>query len=511
MLELPKHLLATGGGIAAIGAIVVATWNYIAIGWKYLVGLVIGTAILKDDAGEAAMAYAFSKAIRSPLGMRLFGGFETYVHPKRWSETICYEAMSADPFLVRCGRQFALMSLLGKDISGNEIGSYDSYNTVKVRYIRRCFNIDKFVSDAIEYYNFEKRQRNGDTTQKKNHIHRFKIVRFSGQSGALGKLEENGSSKGGDVPSPSTKDSSRLDRMIMLGVFKLLKWSRDDLQMKPEDGQSPFTGYPFPDEVGEAIKELNGWLANEKWFRSKSIPWRRGWLLHGIPGTGKSTLTRALGMAFDLPVYIFDLSGMTNNDFVASWEKMLSNTPCIALIEDIDAEFDGRRYVGSNNANSTLPHLTFDCLLNCISGVKQADGVFLIVTTNHIEKLDPALGIPDKDGKSSRPGRIDKAIHLGLMAESQRLLLAKHILSDYPESVEQTVKDGEGETAAQFQNRCAQLALSKFWKDDKFLTKVKEYNEVMHFGGPNDDLISALENAPILKPKQNVGVDKSRD
>jgi SpoVK/Ycf46/Vps4 family AAA+-type ATPase len=183
-------------------------------------------------------------------------------------------------------------------------------------------------------------------------------------------------------------------------------------------------------------------------------------------------------MSFDLPVYIFDLAGMTNDDLVRSWDEMMSNTPCIALIEDIDNIFDGRQYVGSTNPN--IPHLTFDCLLNCISGVKQADGVFLIVTTNHLEKLDPAIGIPDTNGKSTRPGRIDKALHLGLMAEEQRLMLAKHILSDYPELVDETVKLGEGETAAQFQARCAHLALSKFWEEGKVIAK-DSYEEVMHF------------------------------
>ena len=258
----------------------------------------------------------------------------------------------------------------------------------------------------------------------------------------------------------------------MTGAYRLLKWTREDLQMKPEEGQSPFTGYPFPDEVGEAITELQCWLANEKWFRSKSIPWRRGWLLHGPPGTGKSTLVRALAMTFDLPVYIFDLSSMNNNDFIRGWDNMMSNTPCIALLEDFDAVFNGREYVGS--VSQGVPHLTYDCILNAISGVKQADGVFLVVTTNHVEKMDVALGIPNAQGKSTRPGRIDKAIHLDNMARPQRLLLAKHILSDYPELVDETVEAGEGETAAQFQSRCAQLALSKFWTDDKFKNRTIE-------------------------------------
>lgn len=477
-----KSMLVSGGGLAAVAAGIIAAWGYIKNIGRYFVGIFIGTSVLKDEAGDAAMAYAFSRAIKSPIGLRIFGGYETYVHPKRWAETVAYEGMTSDPILVRYGRQFALVSLRGNNGVGDvNIGETGRGNTIVVRYFRWFFDIEKFTIEAIDFYNSEKRQRNGDKHKPKRH-NRFKIIRFSGRGGHM-EDDSRKSPPDGYPGNSVAKEVSSVENLIMTGVYRLLHWTREDLQMKPEEGQSAFTGYPFPDEVKEAITELQCWLANEKWFRSKSIPWRRGWLLYGPPGTGKSTLVRALGMHFDLPVYIFDLSSMTNNDFVKSWEQMMTNTPCIPLIEDMDAVFNGREYVGSISPG--VPHLTFDCILNCISGVKAADGVFLVVTTNHIEKMDPALGIPDMNGKSTRPGRIDKAINLGPMAKPQRLLLANHILSDYLELVDETVELGEGETAAQFQSRCAAIALSKFWKDDKFKNRTIE---VMHFDNSDASL-----------------------
>jgi ATP-dependent 26S proteasome regulatory subunit len=112
--------------------------------------------------------------------------------------------------------------------------------------------------------------------------------------------------------------------------------------------------------------------------------------------------------------------------------------------------------------------LTFDCLLNTISGVKNGDGVLLCVTTNSITDLDPALGIPNGiNDSSTRPGRIDRAVELVDMQEPERRKVANYILKDCSVDIEQLLKNTNGETAAQFQSRCTSLALSQFWKTNK--------------------------------------------
>ena len=91
--------------------------------------------------------------------------------------------------------------------------------------------------------------------------------------------------------------------------------------------------------------------------------------------------------------------------------------------QDIDAIFNGR----VNRLRDGEGGLTFDCFLNCLSGVKEANGVLVIITTNHPEVLDHALGKPDEErGKmSTRPGRIDYTLELGPLDEACRQRIAE--------------------------------------------------------------------------------------
>lgn len=274
--------------------------------------------------------------------------------------------------------------------------------------------------------------------------------------------------------------------------YKLLGISQDELGRELKSGGNALDNLFFPDEVKELIKIIGLWVKSKVWYNEKSIPWKRGWLLYGPPGTGKTALARAFAEDLDLPIYFFSLAQMSNNELIRAWQSMQLNVPCIALIEDIDNVFDKRKNIAQNsflfNAysnnrednnhddnddNKIRTPLTFDTLLNCIDGVDKSDGVFTIITTNDITKIDEAIGQPKllDDGThefvSTRPGRIDRAIELTYMSNENKLKMAEKILSDFPlklDEIRKHIEKNNTETPAQFQEICAQIALQEYWK-----------------------------------------------
>jgi hypothetical protein len=236
-----------------------------------------------------------------------------------------------------------------------------------------------------------------------------------------------------------------------------VNWNKEDLGQPLQ--KSPLEHLALNDNCLEAINEAKRWIKSENWFKEHLVPHKRGWLLYGKPGTGKTSFIRGLAQELNIPILIFDLSTMSNKDFQDNWSSILGKTPCIVLFEDLDAIFDKRL-----NMSKIPGALTFDCFLNCIDGIENTDGVFIIVTTNKIESMDPAIGIPNENNISTRPGRIDRAIEMTNPDQNGRRKIANRILKDFSSERDKIVKEGDNDTGAQFQERCARLALKLFWE-----------------------------------------------
>jgi len=141
------------------------------------------------------------------------------------------------------------------------------------------------------------------------------------------------------------------------------------------------------------IVDLDEFRSNKQWYTTRGLSYKRGYLFHGPPGSGKSSLAAAIAGHLKRNIYSLSLSTEKMNDLQLL--HLVSSVPRngILLIEDIDALFMQRE-----KTEDASRFLTFSGLLNALDGVCLRDGLIVIMTTNHIEKLDPAL---------IRPGRID--------------------------------------------------------------------------------------------------------
>ncbi|RDW90933.1 hypothetical protein BP5796_02098 [Coleophoma crateriformis] len=138
-------------------------------------------------------------------------------------------------------------------------------------------------------------------------------------------------------------------------------------------------------------------------YRSRSMPYRRGYLFYGPPGTGKSSLSTALGGEFGLDLYEVKVPSVAND---SDLEQMFQEIPpqCIVLLEDIDAVWSDRESETQDANGAARSGCTLSGLLNVLDGVGSQEGRVVIMTTNKPERLDSAL---------VRPGRVDMKVWLG--------------------------------------------------------------------------------------------------
>ncbi|KAI1474203.1 BCS1 N terminal-domain-containing protein [Daldinia eschscholtzii] len=221
----------------------------------------------------------------------------------------------------------------------------------------------------------------------------------------------------------------------------------------------------------QVLADINEYLHPEtpKWYSNRGIPLRRGYLFHGPPGTGKTSLSFALAGIFGLDIHVISLlePSLTEEDL----SNLFATLPrrCIVLLEDIDTaglrrpilnQFDEEasqsepqdgtaKPTASKTSSSNGPRdwkvrdlaralkkegesdqkvgISLSGLLNAIDGVASQEGRVLIMTTNTPEQLDDAL---------IRPGRVDLQVAFSNATQDQaRELFVRMYEEDQPSSL----------------------------------------------------------------------------
>jgi len=170
------------------------------------------------------------------------------------------------------------------------------------------------------------------------------------------------------------------------------------------------------------LADARGFLSSAEWYQDVGIPYRRGYLLYGPPGCGKTSFCQALAGALKLDVCMLTLTNknLDDNGLAESLRDAPSNA--IVLLEDVDAVFKDRTLQSEGGRGAGV---TFSGLLNALDGVASQEGRLFFMTTNHIERLDPAL---------IRPGRCDIKVEVRRASRTQARKLYARFFGGSPEA-----------------------------------------------------------------------------
>jgi chaperone BCS1 len=148
----------------------------------------------------------------------------------------------------------------------------------------------------------------------------------------------------------------------------------------------------LPAKIKESlITRIDSFMADKERYIDAGRSHKIGFLLTGIPGSGKTSLIKAIALKYKRPIYTLNFSKTFSDEGIISLMSEIKDNS-ILVIEDIDSYFQHRKALDIN--------IGFSCLLNMLDGTfNKGCGLIVFLTANNPQNLDPAL---------IRPGRIDK-------------------------------------------------------------------------------------------------------
>lgn len=154
------------------------------------------------------------------------------------------------------------------------------------------------------------------------------------------------------------------------------------------------------------LDDVKWFTENQQFYVDRGIPYHRGYLFCGAPGCGKSSLIPVIAAHVKRDVCTLSLSTLKDDRELLEAICEASDDAIIAL-EDVDAATNAVQD-REDSDEASAKGVTLAGLLNVLDGMVTPDGRIFIMTTNHPEKLDPAL---------VRPGRVDLTETFGYLTK----------------------------------------------------------------------------------------------
>ena len=175
----------------------------------------------------------------------------------------------------------------------------------------------------------------------------------------------------------------------------IMKRSMDTVYMKDKD---------------KIIRHLDKFVTNEKFYKSRGLAYKTGILLSGPPGTGKSSVAKAMASYLNYNIVPVELQSIKAAQLLNKLNNSVERY-CLVLFEDIDCVMDIKRDEDDDKQTSEAKEekkAKLQIVLNYLDGLYSPDNVVFVASTNHKDRLDWAL---------IRDGRFDLKLEMNDLEE----------------------------------------------------------------------------------------------
>ncbi|KAG8422979.1 hypothetical protein J3459_009898 [Metarhizium acridum] len=200
-------------------------------------------------------------------------------------------------------------------------------------------------------------------------------------------------------------------------VFDDASWSKSAEMFKSVQGFSWDDVVQAPSLKANLMKDVLSFFDNRELYASMRVPWKRGVILHGVPGNGKTLSIKALVNSLaarqpPIPSLIVKSFDSICNGSKYAMRSMFSHAramaPCLLIFEDLD---------------SLVEDKTRSYFLNEVDGLQSNEGILMVGSTNHLDNLDASI--------TKRPSRFDRKFHFKLPEEPERVAYCRQWAGKY--------------------------------------------------------------------------------